>query len=273
MANKVYLTATVLITFCLILLTSIPSHKINAQSELEIRAEAQFEFYKIINDLEKRIYEKNPQTFDELKQIAKDYFSERADHLKNLKPGVKLELCNMLSDTQNIILGSPYPTGLCELFASPNPAPHIPWEECKYVKDEFSGTTINNAAQVGSRLIVQAELAKDQLILGDNQTVKVHVKSSISNEPEPNTTVRITSSDSSGKAIHSAQGRTDVGGYFYDSWVVDTPSPDSFYTVTVNVKDPVGPNWSSGTLYFNRTPDQMPIKRICPWDNQDQTPP
>ena len=259
MANKVHLTATGLITFCLILLTSIPSHKISAQSELEIRAEAQFEFYKIFNDLEKRINEKNPQTFDELKQIAKDYFFERADHLKNLNPGVKVELCNMLSDTQNILLGSPYPSGLCELFASPKQTPTTPLEECKYVEGKSSGTTMHKT-QVGSSLIIDAELSKDLVVLGNNQTVRVHVKSSISNGPEPNANVQLTMSDSSGKAIHSTSGKTDVNGSFSYSWNVDSESKNRFYSVTVMVKDPVNLNWSGGTLYFNRTPD---LVRIC----------
>jgi hypothetical protein len=219
------------------------------------------------------VNQKNPETYDELKQIAKDYFFERADHLNNLKPEVKLELCNLLSDTSNVILGIPYRSGLCETFASPNPAPHIPWEECKYVKDRSSGTTINNAAQVGSNFVMQAELAKDQVVLGDNQTIKVHAERVFSNATMQNITVRITMSDSTGKAIYSTQGKTDVGGYFYDSWVVDTLSPNSFYTVTVMAKDPAGPNWSSGTLYFNRTPDQIPDIRICPWDDQTATEP
>jgi hypothetical protein len=247
---------------------------VGAQTEYEfdLRAEAQFEYYKILNDLEKKMSEKNPQTYDELKQIAKDYFFERADHLKNLKPEVKLELCNLLSETSDVLLGSPYPSGLCEAFASTNPAPHIPWEECKYVKDTSAGTSMQIVPKFGSSLILNAELSKAQLVLGDNQTVTGYVISSVSNGPHQNATVQVTMSDSSGRAIHSTKGKTDVNGSFSYSWTVNSQSPDSYYTVTVNAKNPVDPSWASGTLYFNRTPDQMPNMRICPWDNQSIPP-
>ena len=217
--------------------------------------------------IKKRINEKNPQTYEELKQIAKDYFFERADHLKNLNRGVKLELCNMLSDTQNILLGSPYPSGLCESFASPNPAPHIPWEDCKYIEDKSAGTTVHKA-QVGSSLIVDAKLSNYQVFLGHNQTITVHVKSSMSNGAEQNAPVQVSMSDSSGRAVHFIKGKTDINGSFSHSWTIDSESPNSFYSVTVMVKDSTNQNWVSGTLYFNRNPDQTPSLRVRPWDNQ-----
>jgi len=267
-------------TLCFLIIFVSTTNFINAQSELETRAEAQFEFYKYFNDLQKRIIEKNPQTYDEIKQISHDYILEKADHIKNLKPAVKQEFCTMISDTANFLYGVPIESGVCELILSNeapniNHTPTVPYEECKYVMDP--GTKINIPAQVNTNFIMQAELAKDQLALGDNQTVKVHTErvpsdATMENTTMQNTTVRITMSDSSGRAIHSVQGKTDAGGNFYHSWKVDVPSP-GFYTVTVMAKDPANPNWSSGTLWFNRSPNQLNTVRICPGDDQRPTNP
>jgi hypothetical protein len=74
-------------------------------------------------------------------------------------------------------------------------------------------------------------------------------------------------SDSSGKSVHSAIGKTDNGTFSY-SWVVDRESP-SYYSVTVMTKSSSYPNWLSGTLYFNRTPAQMDSVEICTYTDPE----
>lgn len=222
---------------------------VNAQSQFDTQAEAQFEFSKIVNDLQNRINEKNPQTYDEVKQIARDYFSEVIDRINNLKPEVKLELCKMFSDSANIIFGRHYESGLCESFALNNsPASPVQTQQPSVVPREKPPDQ--------SHLIVEPRIAKDQLKPGENQTISILVKNPLTNDPETNLNVEFRVSDSSGKGVHSSKGYTDLSGNYSHSWKISSKSPNSYFTVSVLINSPSFPNWAT-TLYFNKTEDQI----------------
>jgi hypothetical protein len=221
-----------------------------ARSQFDIQAETQFEFSKIIGELQNRIDAKNPQTYEELTQIARDYGPEIKNRMDRLDPEVKFEVCKLFSDASNLIYGKPYDIP-CEVLLNNNiPAPSVQSQQSPIIPQEPIDP---------SQLIIKSQIAKDQLMLGENQTISISVNNPQTNAPETNGEVELRISDSSGKGVHSGNGKTDENGNYSHSWKVDIKSPNSFFTVTVLVDSPSFPNWSK-TLYFNRTDDQTRLQ-------------
>ena len=122
----------ILITFILILtvpLIGIHSYisVSHARSEWEIRAEAQFEFAKFIDKLQKEIEFKHPQKITEYKNVILRLLPDFRKTIDHLDPVVKLEFCKLASTSSEFPLDCnsmdqqlPLPTPLIDQTRSPS---------------------------------------------------------------------------------------------------------------------------------------------------------
>ena len=90
--------------------------KVHARSEWETRAEAQYEFAKFIEKLQKEIDLKDPQTFTDYKKVIVQLLPDFRKIIDSLDPLVKIEFCKLASTS------SIFPVD-CELLDQSLPLP------------------------------------------------------------------------------------------------------------------------------------------------------
>ena len=90
--------------------------KVHARSEWETRAEAQYEFAKFIEKLQKEIDLKDPQTFTDYKKVIVQLLPDFRKIIDSLDPLVKIEFCKLAS------ISSIFPVD-CELLDQSLPLP------------------------------------------------------------------------------------------------------------------------------------------------------
>ena len=90
--------------------------KVHARSEWETRAEAQYEFAKFIEKLQKEIDLKDPQTFTDYKKVIVQLLPDFRKIIDSLDPLVKIEFCKLASTS------SVFPVD-CELLDQSLPLP------------------------------------------------------------------------------------------------------------------------------------------------------
>ena len=102
----------------LVILLSIHSSisKVHARSEWETRAEAQYEFAKFVEKMQKEIELKDPQAFADYKKVIVQLLPEFRQIIDRLDPLVKIEFCKLASTS------SVFPVD-CELLVQSLPLP------------------------------------------------------------------------------------------------------------------------------------------------------
>ncbi len=102
----------------LVILLSIHSSisKVHARSEWETRAEAQYEFAKFVEKMQKEIELKDPQVFADYKKVIVQLLPEFRQIIDRLDPLVKIEFCKLASTS------SVFPVD-CELLVQSLPLP------------------------------------------------------------------------------------------------------------------------------------------------------
>src|SRR6476619_2112095 len=90
--------------------------KVHARSEWETRAEAQYEFAKFIEKLQKEIELKDPQAFNDYKKVIVQLLPDFMKIIDSLDPLVKIEFCKLASTS------SIFPVD-CELLDQSLPLP------------------------------------------------------------------------------------------------------------------------------------------------------
>ena len=90
--------------------------KVHARSEWETRAEAQYEFAKFVDKLQKEIETKDPQAFTDYKKVIVQLLPEFRQIIDRLDPLVKIEFCKLASTS------SVFPVD-CELLDQSLPLP------------------------------------------------------------------------------------------------------------------------------------------------------
>ena len=102
----------------LVILLSIHSSisKVHARSEWETRAEAQYEFAKFVEKMQKEIELKDPQAFADYKKVIVQLLPEFRQIIDRLDPLVKIEFCKLASTS------SVFPVD-CELLDQSLPLP------------------------------------------------------------------------------------------------------------------------------------------------------
>ena len=90
--------------------------KVHARSEWETRAEAQYEFAKFVDKLQKEIKTKDPQAFTDYKKVIVQLLPEFRQIIDRLDPLVKIEFCKLASTS------SVFPVD-CELLDQSLPLP------------------------------------------------------------------------------------------------------------------------------------------------------
>ena len=102
----------------LVILLSIHSSisKVHARSEWETRAEAQYEFAKLVEKMQKEIELKDPQAFADYKKVIVQLLPEFRQIIDRLDPLVKIEFCKLASTS------SVFPVD-CELLDQSLPLP------------------------------------------------------------------------------------------------------------------------------------------------------
>jgi hypothetical protein len=102
----------------LVILLSIHSSisKVHARSEWETRAEAQYEFAKFVEKMQKEIELQDPQAFADYKKVIVQLLPEFKQVIDRLDPLVKIEFCKLASTS------SVFPVD-CELLDQSLPLP------------------------------------------------------------------------------------------------------------------------------------------------------
>jgi hypothetical protein len=102
----------------LVILLSIHSSisKVHARSEWDTRAEAQYEFAKFVEKMQKEIELKDPQAFADYKKVIVQLLPEFKQVIDRLDPLVKIEFCKLASTS------SVFPVD-CELLDQSLPLP------------------------------------------------------------------------------------------------------------------------------------------------------
>lgn len=90
--------------------------QIHALSEWETRAEAQYEFAKFVEKVQKEIELKDPQVFTDYKKVIVQLLPEFRQTIDRLDPSVKIEFCKLASTS------SVFPVD-CELLDQSLPLP------------------------------------------------------------------------------------------------------------------------------------------------------
>ncbi|MGB0004048.1 MAG: hypothetical protein WBP74_05250 [Nitrososphaeraceae archaeon] len=91
------LTCSMVIVMVILLGVHCSTSKVHARSEWEIRAEAQYEFAKFVEKLQKEIELKDPQAFTDYKKVIVQLLPEFRQIIDRLDPLVKIEFCKLAS--------------------------------------------------------------------------------------------------------------------------------------------------------------------------------
>ncbi|MGA7008455.1 MAG: hypothetical protein WB612_01830, partial [Nitrososphaeraceae archaeon] len=110
------LTCSMVIVVVILLGVHCSTSKVHARSEWEIRAEAQYEFAKFVEKLQKEIELKDPQAFTDYKKVIVQLLPEFRQIIDRLDPLVKNEFCKLASTS------SVFPVD-CELLDQSLPLP------------------------------------------------------------------------------------------------------------------------------------------------------
>lgn len=113
---KHILTCSIVIAVVILLGVHCSTSKVHARSEWETRAEAQYEFAKFVDKLQKEIKTKDPQAFTDYKKIIVQLLPEFRQIIDRLDPLVKIEFCKLASTS------SVFPLD-CELLDQSLPLP------------------------------------------------------------------------------------------------------------------------------------------------------
>jgi len=113
---KHILTCSIVIAVVILLGVHCSTSKVHARSEWETRAEAQYEFAKFVDKLQKEIETKDPQAFTDYKKVIVQLLPEFRQIIDRLDPLVKIEFCKLASTS------SVFPLD-CELLDQSLPLP------------------------------------------------------------------------------------------------------------------------------------------------------
>lgn len=113
---KHILTCSIVIVLVILLGIHCSTSKVHARSEWETRAEAQYEFAKFVEKLQKEIELKDPQAFTDYKKVIVQLLPEFRQIIDRLDPLVKIEFCKLASTS------SVFPVD-CELLDQSLPLP------------------------------------------------------------------------------------------------------------------------------------------------------
>ena len=116
MAEPKHILTCCMVTVVILLGIQCSTSKVHARSEWETRAEAQYEFAKFIEKLQKEIELKDPQTFTDYKKVIVQLLPDFRKIIDSLDPLVKIEFCKLASTS------SIFPVD-CELLDQSLPLP------------------------------------------------------------------------------------------------------------------------------------------------------
>ena len=113
---KHILTCSMVMVLVILLGIHSSISKVHARSEWETRAEAQYEFAKFVEKMQKEIELKDPQAFADYKKLIVQLLPEFRQIIDRLDPLVKIEFCKLASTS------SVFPVD-CELLDQSLPLP------------------------------------------------------------------------------------------------------------------------------------------------------